>query len=106
MVGLSLLYFDPGNAGGFLAEADGNVRAALLCWGLVLSAFIMFRVPREVMLGCLVAAAATVGIAAAVIDTAPVQATAASAKPAPQPSHARYRFVPSATASEPGRSLE
>ena len=59
-----------------LRDDDGNVRAALICWGIVLSAFIILRIPREVLLGCLIVAGATVGLAATVMDLTPEQATA------------------------------
>ena len=59
-----------------LRDGDGNIRAALMCWGMVLSAFIMLRIPREVLLGCLIVAGATVGLAATVADLTPEQATA------------------------------
>lgn len=57
-----------------LRDADGNVRAALICWGIALSAFVVLRIPREVLLGCLIVAGATVGLAA--IDRAPDRTTA------------------------------
>jgi hypothetical protein len=51
-----------------LPDSDGNIRAALICWGVVLSAFIVLRIPREILLGCLVVAGATVGLAVTVAD--------------------------------------
>lgn len=76
MIGLTPLPDDPGIATSLLRDADGNTRAALICWGVALSAFVMLRVPREVLLGCLIVAGATVGLAATVIDIAPEPATA------------------------------
>jgi hypothetical protein len=70
-----------------LRDSDGNVRAAMICWGIVLSAFIVFRIPREVLLWCLIVAGATVGLAATAIDLVPEQAVAsadASAVTAPR----------------------
>src|SRR5262245_5082880 len=55
---------------------DGNVRAAAICWAMVLSAFIILRIPRDVLLGCLVLAGATVGLAATVVDLTPEPAVA------------------------------
>jgi hypothetical protein len=59
-----------------LSDADGNARAAAICWGIALSAFIILRIPREVLLGCLIVAGATVGLAATVMDITPGPATA------------------------------
>jgi len=58
-----------------LSDIDGNVRSALICWGLALSAFVVLRIPREVLLGCLIVAGATVGLAATVADVAPGPST-------------------------------
>jgi hypothetical protein len=60
----------------WLSDADGNARAAVICWGVALSAFIILRIPREVLLGCLIVAGATVGLAATVADMRPGPATA------------------------------
>jgi hypothetical protein len=60
----------------WLSDADGNARAAVICWGVALSAFVVLRIPREVLLGCLIVAGATVGLAATVVDIAPEPATA------------------------------
>jgi hypothetical protein len=59
-----------------LRDSDGNIRAALICWGIVLSAFVILRIPREVLLGCLIVAGATVGLAATVVEITPERATA------------------------------
>ena len=59
-----------------LRDGDGNLRAALICWGIVLSAFVILRIPREALLGCLIVAGATVGLAATVMDMAPEKAVA------------------------------
>jgi hypothetical protein len=75
-----------------LQDADGNVRGALICWAIAVSALIVFRAPRQVVLACLVVAAATVGLAALVIDAAPVNALASSSKSQPQPM--TYRVPP------------
>lgn len=99
VVGLSSLLFYP-RMNGILPAIDDNVRTALICWGIVLSGFFVFRVPREVLLGCLVAAFATVGLAVVVIDTVPAQATAASAKPVPHQPYARFRAAPNASAPD------
>ncbi|HET6619614.1 MAG TPA: hypothetical protein VFG64_06715 [Dongiaceae bacterium] len=68
-----------------LHDADGNLRGALICWAIAVSALIVFRASRQVVLACLVVAAATVGLAALVIDAAPVNALASSSKSQPQP---------------------
>jgi hypothetical protein len=60
----------------WLRDADGNARAAAICWGIALSAFVILRIPREVLLGCLIVAGATVGLAATVVDVTPGRATA------------------------------
>jgi hypothetical protein len=67
---------DPPTATLFSLVGDDNIRAALICWGMVLSAFIILRIPREVLLGCLIVAGATVGLAATVVDLVPEQAIA------------------------------
>jgi hypothetical protein len=67
---------DPEAATWMLRVGDGNIRAALICWGMVLSAFVILRVPREVLLGCLIVAGATVGLAATVVDLVPEPAAA------------------------------
>ena len=59
-----------------LSDADGNARAAVICWGVALSAFVILRIPREVLLGCLIVAGATVGLATTVADMRPGPATA------------------------------
>jgi hypothetical protein len=64
-----------------LRDGDGDIRAALICWGIVLSAFVILRIPREVLLGCLIAAGATVGLAASVVDMRPEQPTASTRVP-------------------------
>lgn len=68
--------FDADTAAWLLRDSHGNIRAALICWGIVLSAFIILRAPREVLLGCLVVAGATVALAATVVEIAPERATA------------------------------
>jgi hypothetical protein len=62
----------------FLSDADGNARAAVICWGIALSAFVILRIPREVLLGCLIVAGATVGLASSVMEIAPKPATASA----------------------------
>lgn len=69
---------DPDVTTWLLNDADGNARAAVICWGVALSAFVILRIPREVLLGCLIVAGATVGLAATVIDIAPKPATASA----------------------------
>lgn len=61
-----------------LSDADGNARAAAICWGVALSAFVILRIPREVLLGCLIVAGATVGLAATVVDITPGPAAASA----------------------------
>lgn len=75
-----------------LHDVDGNVRGALMCWAVAVSALVIFRVPRQIVLACLVVAAATVGLAALMIDAAPVSALASASSPQSQP--AAYRVVP------------
>jgi hypothetical protein len=90
MVAFSFLFLDPESVNGLLGDAHGDVRAAIICWGIVLSAFIVLRVPRKVLLSCLIIATATVGFAAMMVEMVPGQATASSA-PRPQPLPASYR---------------
>ena len=59
-----------------LHVGDENIRAALICWGMVLSALIILRIPREVLLGCLIVATTTVGLAATAVDLVPERAIA------------------------------
>ena len=66
------------NVAWLLRDGDGNLRAALTCWGVVLSAFIILRIPREVLLGCLIVAGVTVGLAATVVDLTPERAAASA----------------------------
>jgi hypothetical protein len=68
--------FDPDTATWLLRDGDGNLRAALICWGMVLSAFVILCAPREVLLNCFIVAGATVGLAATVVDVMPNQASA------------------------------
>ncbi len=89
MVALNVLFLDAGTVGELLRDADGNIRAALTCWGIALGAFIVLRVPRQVLLACLLAATLTVGFAALVIDAAPRPAAASVDKPPPSPAHYR-----------------
>jgi hypothetical protein len=85
MLAFSPFLFDSEIAGRLLADADGNIRGALVCWGIALSAFIVFRIPRPALLACLFAATVTVGFAARLVEAVPVQATFASAKPSSPP---------------------
>jgi len=64
-------------------DPDGSVRSALLCWSIALAAFAIFRVPRQVVLACLLIASVTVGFASAVIEAAPARIIVDAAKPAP-----------------------
>jgi hypothetical protein len=67
----SLNLVDTDTANWLLRAGDGNVRTALICWTMVVGAFVILRIPREVLLGCLIAAAATIGLAATVVEVAP-----------------------------------
>jgi hypothetical protein len=67
----SLNLVDTDTANWLLRGGDGNVRTALICWTMVLGAFVFLRIPREVLLGCLIAAGATIGLAATVVEVAP-----------------------------------
>jgi len=69
---------DPATATWLLRDSDGNLRAAAICWGMVLSAFVILRIPREVLLSCLIVAGATIGLAAIVVDVMPEQANASA----------------------------
>lgn len=67
--GLNLV--DTDTANWLLRGGDDNVRAALICWTLVLSAFVILRIPREVVLSCLIVAGGTVALAATAVEAAP-----------------------------------
>jgi hypothetical protein len=69
-------FLDAETATWLLRDGDGNIRAALTCWTMVLSAFVILRIPREVLLACLIVAGATVALATVVVDVAPEQAIA------------------------------
>lgn len=75
-----------------LHDPDGNVRAALLCWGIAVSALVVLRVPRRVLLACLFVAGATVGLASVLIDATPVDARVSASSPVQSP--ASYRAIP------------
>jgi hypothetical protein len=95
MVGIPLL-LDMEPVSSFLRDADGNIRGALICWGMALGAFVVFRIPRQALLACLFVATVTVGFAAAVVEATPVRAIVSPAKP---PMPVRYRGVPPRTES-------
>jgi hypothetical protein len=95
MVGIPLL-LDMEPVSSFLRDADGNVRGALICWGIALGAFVVLRVPRQALLACLFVATVTVGFAAVVVEATPIPAIASPAKP---PLPVRYRAVPLKTES-------
>jgi len=86
-----LLELDPLNW--LLRDADGNVRAAMVCWGLAIGALVTLRPPRQVVLACLFAATVTVDLAALVVEVIPVQAIA-SAGPSTVPSTILPRSAP------------
>jgi hypothetical protein len=81
MIGLNLLVLETDPLNWFLRDADGNVRAALICWGVAIGAFIVLQAPRQVVVACLLAATVTVGFAALVIEAVPVQAVASATRP-------------------------
>ena len=74
-----------------LRDADGNVRGAVACWAIALCAFIVLRVPRQVLMACLLAATVTVGLAAIVMEARPTRAVADATREPPSP--AMYRGV-------------
>jgi len=88
-----------------LHDTDGNVRGAMICWAVVVSALVILRVPRQVVLACLVVASATVGLAALVIEAAPVNAVASASEPQSRPTPTVYRAVPP-TADTYGRTAD
>ena len=83
MVTINSLLAHQNTLDAILLNVDGNVRAAMLCWAFVLSAFVVLRISREVLLGCLLAATASVGLAVTAIELTPERAIASLAKPAP-----------------------
>ena len=83
MVTINSLLAHQNTLDALLLDMDGNVRAAILCSAFVLSAFVVLRIPRPVLLGCLIAATASVGLAAAVIELTPERAIASAVKPVP-----------------------
>ena len=68
-----------------LRDADGNVRGAVTCWAIALCAFIVLRVPREVLMACLLAATVTVGLAAIAIEARPTREVADATRDPPAP---------------------
>jgi hypothetical protein len=99
VVGLGTLFLDGQTVGAVLHDGDGSMRAALVCWAIAMSAFVILKVPRQVLLACLLAGTVTVGFAALLADTTPDEATASAAEPPPQPSPASYRSVPPRSAA-------
>jgi hypothetical protein len=99
VVGLGALFLDGQTAGAFLHDGDGSMRVALVCWAIAVSAFVILKVPRQVLLACLLVGTVTVGFAALLADTTPDEATASAAEPARQPSPASYRSVPPRSAA-------
>jgi hypothetical protein len=92
VIGLNLFAIDAASVSRVLHDADGNVRAALLCWGIAVSAFVVLRIPRQILLACLVAATATVGLSLLMADVAPENADSSSSKSLTAP--ASYRAAP------------
>ena len=99
MIGPNPLLGDMDIVTTLLRDADGNVRGAVTCWAIALCAFIVLRVPRQVLMGCLLAAAVTVGLAAIVIEARPTRAVADATRD--PPSSTMYRGVVRVPA-EPG----
>jgi hypothetical protein len=97
VVGLGTLFLDGQTVGVLLHDGDGSMRAALVCWAIAVSAFAILKVPRQVLLACLVAGTVTVGFAVLLADSTPVEATANAAEPSPSP--ASYRSVPPRSAA-------
>ena len=64
MVAFGTLLLDGGMVGSLLSDSDGSMRAALVCWAIVVSAFVILKVPRQVLFACLFAGTVTVGFAA------------------------------------------
>ena len=71
LLGLNLT--DAETASSLLRAGDGNVRAALLCWSMALGAFVILRIPRPVLLACLIAAGVTVGLAVKMAEIVPME---------------------------------
>jgi hypothetical protein len=88
-----------------LHDTDGNVRGAMICWAVVVSALIILRVPRQVVLACLLVASATVGLAALVIEAAPVDAVASAPEPQSRPTPIIHRIGPAAV-QRPGSTID
>ena len=80
MIGFTPLLNDTDILSTFLRNADGSTRGALACWAIALCAFVILKVPRQVLLACLFAATLTVGLAAIVVDAAQTQAEASAVK--------------------------
>jgi hypothetical protein len=74
-----------------LSDADGELRSALMCWAVALSAFIALRVPRQVLLASLIIAAITVGFTSGLVEA--VSGSAAVSRDA-SPSSRMYRVAP------------
>lgn len=92
MIGLGASSIDSEILTRFFRDPDGSVRGALTCWSVALAALIIFRVPRQVVLACLLIASVTVGLASVMIEAAPARATVGAAAPAPSTND--YRSPP------------
>lgn len=51
-----------------LSDADGELRNAVTCWAVALSAFIVLRVPHRVLLASLLLAGMMVGLASGLVE--------------------------------------
>lgn len=96
MVALGPLAVDDDIVTLLFRDPDGSVRSALMCWSIALAALAMLRVPRQVMLACLLIASVTVGLASVMIEAGSARVAVAAAKPTPSATSHRSPPVRSA----------
>ena len=83
-----------GMIGRLFHDADGAIRAALICWCVTIAAFAIFRVPRRIVLACLIIASVVVGFANMLVEAVPVGAAVRSRSSAAPAALAGEREIP------------
>lgn len=96
LLGPDSFAFGAGMISRFFHDADGGIRAALVCWCVAIAAFAIFRVPRRIVLACLIIASVAVGFANMLVEAVPAGPAVRNRSPA----------TPAALASERGILME
>lgn len=86
----------------FLSDTDGELRSAFLCWAVTLSAFIVLRVPRQVLLASVLIAAITVGFTSGLVEAVAGSGTVSREA---SPSSRMYRVPPGSLVKSDARML-